>query len=192
MKKVMLSLLSAFLFFGTMNAQVYAGHRENGIQVIDISTEQIQSVIQPMMSEFSEVEVVDAFISDNIEIPDYLPSLIVSVKFKKNGDLNNFYKITFQYYLEYDALINKYIDKNQDDVGQVEGGKKRYCVAQNCTGCASLRDEKGRLIDCTPCSPIDPTTKNYRCGPNDKDNAGTADILTGIASIIAAIGDLIP
>ncbi len=95
--------------------------------------------------------------------------------------------ITFQFMLKYDPVTNGYMPADGDPI--VNGGRA-YCRAISCVGCQAQRDEKGQIINCSPCTPTDPNAL-YSCDVIRPDGGGNpVGILTAIAGILTALAGL--
>ncbi len=177
----------------TASSQINAGHRDAaGNPVMDVTQADILPLVNQSFSEFSNVTIENLELSDDPAVPDYIPSLFITVSYQKPSEPDQTYAVTFQYILTYDPVTNNYIDSDQD--GIVNGGRK-YCFKRNCVGCKEIRDEKGRLTGCTTCIPVTngngPNTSSYECYPVTVGGNNAAEIIGAITSLIGAIGLLL-
>jgi hypothetical protein len=172
------------------------GHRDpSGNPILDVTLSTFQSNIQTQLNStggFGTCTVISADIQDYPSISGYFTALNIVVTIPVSGT-SDVIKLSMQYALTYNSTLNEYHgDVDVTPGASVNGGKLNYCEALNCIGCNNTRNDKGVLLDCTPCLPIYDGNGNppatYSCTVHNTSNAGP--IAQAVKSVFDAIKGL--
>ncbi len=184
MKKIMI-LLTLLVNTYMLKSQVAVGHRDNSNQpVLEISSQDLLPLVQSSFKNYQNVTIERLELSDNPAVEGYLPSLIITISFSEPNSLSSKLGISFQYMLKYDRINNRYGGSEQEPIAV---GPKQ-CLFENCVGCRPVRDDKGKITNCTPCLPTSPN-QNYYCKIGREDI--TVDVITALTGLITSITGLI-
>jgi hypothetical protein len=185
-------ILSMLFMSGICNAQTITsfGHR-NGLEpVLDFKVQDLEPIVQQSFAQFKDVHVASMELSDDPSKPDYMPSLIITIGFKETDNAVDEIFASFQFALKYDPVNNQYGDADLDPIAN--GGK--YCARQNCVGCHPVKNDKGKIEDCSDCLPLPngngPNEQPYFCELRRVEGGNGIGILTAIASVLTALGGL--
>ena len=178
-------VLSSFL--SAQSTQI--GHRdEHKRPMLDISPNVLLAKIESEMAirGFTNVQIASLDISDDVGNPDYFMSMGIKVRYDDGVQTN--LSISLLVPLSYNAVTNVYTVFDYRLLPVQDGGRpdKNFCVAVNCVGCESLRNEKGKLLGCSPCIPGSPNISSS-CGPENTAGTGAKRILDGLGGILSGI-----
>jgi hypothetical protein len=196
MKSIFLTCISMLCILGqqlSAHNKPAIGHRDaKQGAVLDIRISQIQPAIAKALTDcnFTNIKVVSLDISDDAFNPFYFASVGIGVTFQEPGS-NDVYKINYLYPIIYDPLTNTYYGDHVDPEKVTNGGPQgnpdnNFCVARNCVGCGTMRDQNGKTLGCTPCVPIN-DDKPYSCVVENTSGIGGGRIISALGGIIKGI-----
>lgn len=171
----------------TPNHQI--GHRDaNNNAVLDITSSTLFPSINAEMTlrGFSNVQITYLDISDNVNVAGYFQSIGIKVVYD-DGE-NKGLSISLLYPISYSPLNNIYTLKDYELLPIMDGGRpdKNFCVATNCVGCASIRNDKGKLTGCTDCNPSS-IDMPFSCTVENTAGTGAGRVLTALGGILKGL-----
>jgi hypothetical protein len=183
MKKSII-IVALLLHIFVLKSQIYVGHRDQLNQpVLDINPEVFQPLVQKSFNKFQNVSISNIELSDNPLVEGYLPSLIIKISFSEPENPSLKLGVSLQYMLNYDKVNNRYGGIEQEPIAI---GPKQ-CLWENCIGCMEIKDENGKIVNCSSCFPTDPMARFYcKIG-----REGTVEVIEALTGLLTAITGLI-
>jgi hypothetical protein len=176
-------ILALLLNVFVSKSQISVGHRDQLNQpVLDINPVVFQPLVQESFSKFQNVSIANIELSDNPLVEGYLPSLIITVSFSEPENSASKLGVSLQYMLNYDKVNNRYGGIEQEPIAV---GPKQ-CLFENCVGCRAVKNEKGKIVDCSPCTPTN-TTASYFCKIGREGTVEVIEALTGLLSALTGL-----
>ncbi len=173
------------------------GHRNvNQVAVLDISSAYIEPIIiqELTLHNFTNIKVTKLDISDNAFNPEYYASIGITIECQEKGS-PDVLKLSFLYPIVYDASMNAYYG-GKPNFGDIQDGgsssdsnpDNNFCVARNCVGCATMRDQNGKTLGCTFCQPTNPNPDvSYSCVVENSSGTGIGRLLTGLSGLLKGL-----